>query len=368
MKYKLYKAEDFKETNWSGGKTKQLAIFPEDGNYLERDFLWRLSTATITEEESRFSKLPDYNRVLVVLEGEVVLAHEGQRVTRLKTLEQDRFDGSYKTKSFGKITDYNLMVSKGNEGYIEVFSAHEKNMELEIIRNDSLKFNTQCFYCKEGYFTVSVEGETILVTANTQLVIEFQQSEEIKISIMGDGVGIRSQILYDYKPEENRATVIPTEKASFTDFITCMYIANVQFRGAKYIFRNLKNQWFDEELKKVIRKIEKPCIPFIIAFLGIIVIAAIGSETFTSASQWLIPITAWLLVNILIISPMIYFVMAPKPVKKHIKDIHNLTPYEEKVRAEELATNERLDKILSKYKFTGRAEYDENGNRLDKLR
>ena len=113
MEYKLYRESDFRVSNWTGGKTKQLAIFPESASYLERNFLWRLSTATCEKEESLFSRLPDFDRVLMVLEGSVVLAHQDVRVARLQELEQDRFDGAYTTKSFGRITDYNLMVAKG---------------------------------------------------------------------------------------------------------------------------------------------------------------------------------------------------------------------------------------------------------------
>jgi len=41
-------------------------------------------------------------------------------------------------------------------------------------------------------------------------------------------------------------------------------------------------------------------------------------------------------------------------VKKHIKDINNLTPYEQRVREAELNTNEAVEKVLKKYKNTGR--------------
>ena len=114
MRQYLLKEENYNTSNWTGGRTKELAIFPAQSKYLDRNFIWRLSSATVETEESDFSKLPDYDRVLMVLEGEVVLSYEGQRVARLKELEQDRFDGAWKTKSFGRITDFNLMVRKGN--------------------------------------------------------------------------------------------------------------------------------------------------------------------------------------------------------------------------------------------------------------
>ena len=44
----------------------------------------------------------------------------------------------------------------------------------------------------------------------------------------------------------------------------------------------------------------------------------------------------------------------PKPVSRHIKDVDKLTPYEKKVRNEELGRNEQLERTLSKYKNSGR--------------
>ena len=100
MKYELLKEKDYNISKWTGGKTKELSIFPSTSKYLDRDFIWRLSSATVELEESDFSKLPDYDRVLMVLEGSVVLTYDDSRTVRLKELEQDSFDGAWKTKSF----------------------------------------------------------------------------------------------------------------------------------------------------------------------------------------------------------------------------------------------------------------------------
>ena len=74
MRQYLLKEENYNIGNWTGGQTKELAIYPPKSKYLDRNFIWRLSSATVETEESDFSKLPDYDRVLMVLEGEVVLS------------------------------------------------------------------------------------------------------------------------------------------------------------------------------------------------------------------------------------------------------------------------------------------------------
>ena len=55
-------------SSWSGGTTTELSIAPENGNYQSRDFLWRLSSATVELEESTFTSLPDFDRIILTLD------------------------------------------------------------------------------------------------------------------------------------------------------------------------------------------------------------------------------------------------------------------------------------------------------------
>ncbi len=366
MEYKIYKEEDFRISNWTGGKTTQLAIFPETAAYLERNFLWRLSTATCDKEESAFTKLADFDRVLMVLEGDVVLAHQDVRVARLGELEQDSFDGGYDTKSFGKITDYNLMVAKGNKGFLDVITPDHNSQTVETEQYPEYEQFTQGYYCRDGFAAITIDGRTVMLSPGQQLIINSENGKAPTVSVMGEGHLIRAQIFYSYHQEEMGPTIIPPEKPTFDDFMACVYLANVQFRGAKFIFKKLKHQWFDEELSKAIRKIESLYLTFFIATIGAAIVTAVGISHL-STPGCVIAIAAWLLVDIFLISPLIYFAVVPKPVRKHIKDIDNLTPYEQRVREQQLATNERLEKLLKKYKNSGRYEYDEDGNRIDKL-
>ena len=41
--------------------------------YVDRDFLWRLSSATVEDAESDFTALPDYERLISTLEGTIEL-------------------------------------------------------------------------------------------------------------------------------------------------------------------------------------------------------------------------------------------------------------------------------------------------------
>lgn len=60
------KASDLITNNWSGGTTTQLAIYPKDAEYKKRNFLFRISTATVETKESEFTKLPGVSRKLIL--------------------------------------------------------------------------------------------------------------------------------------------------------------------------------------------------------------------------------------------------------------------------------------------------------------
>ncbi len=107
-------------------------------------------------------------------------------------------------------------------------------------------------------------------------------------------------------------------------------MANTQFRGASFIFKKLKSQWYDEELTAAINKIEKLYLTFFIGTFGFAALAVYGLERFTGI-EWVLWIVGWFLIDIFLISPSLYLAVVPKPVRKHIKDINNLTPYEQRV-------------------------------------
>ena len=69
MNIDIYKDGDFKTTEWSGGSTTELFIYPPTSNYESRNFDFRISSATVEIEQSNFTKLPEISRQLMVLKG-----------------------------------------------------------------------------------------------------------------------------------------------------------------------------------------------------------------------------------------------------------------------------------------------------------
>ena len=99
-------------SKWSGGTTAQLMIFPESSEYKDRDFDYRISVATIDDETSVFTSLPDYHRYMIALSDKINLTNNGKLV-ELKKCELYEFEGFDHVESFGKATDLGVMCRRG---------------------------------------------------------------------------------------------------------------------------------------------------------------------------------------------------------------------------------------------------------------
>ena len=178
---------DYVVSKWSGGTTTQLAIFPPTANYADRDFLWRVSSATVDLEESDFTPLPDYDRWISTLEGEIELTHNGGEPLRLRPFETHAFSGADATHSRGRCRDFNLMLRRGRvTGTMEVLhlSAAPTNLNVgtSIACPPSPAAEQVLLYCVEGSahaetsiacppsFTLA-PGEALLLTGPATLTL-----------------------------------------------------------------------------------------------------------------------------------------------------------------------------------------------------
>lgn len=192
MKQNIIRISDDQVTKWSGGETKEFFIFPPDGNYAERKFDYRVSSATIELPQTTFSHLDGYQRVLMVLEGEITLIHqEGvqERVIRLAAFEQDQFSGSNETQCIGLCIDFNLI-------YLPEY--HVKLVPITAQQNFLLKPAAQyLFYCVKPmkliihpHFQLSTQviqlgkGESLFLSdSETDTTICFQSDEILLLFI-----------------------------------------------------------------------------------------------------------------------------------------------------------------------------------------
>lgn len=150
----IIRANQLLSKSWSGGKTTQLFIFPSKASYEERNFSFRLSTATVEVDSSNFSNLPGVFRTLMILDGEMKLIHKNHHFSHLQPLEQDQFKGDWNTQSEGQCVDFNLMCMKGVSGDIEG-CAMTKNSSKKISGNADFNF----IYLHLG--EIEIDGETM---------------------------------------------------------------------------------------------------------------------------------------------------------------------------------------------------------------
>lgn len=102
--------------NWASGTSTEIFIYPSDGNFATRDFIFRISTATVEAEESVFTHFQGVTRHLMILKGHLELVHEGRYTRQLQPYDQDTFSGEWATRAKGKVTDFNLMLKEGATG------------------------------------------------------------------------------------------------------------------------------------------------------------------------------------------------------------------------------------------------------------
>ena len=203
----IIRKDQHKTSEWSGGTTTELYIYPNDSLYGERNFKWRLSSANVVAEQAIFTSLPGIARIIMIIDGELILDHEGHHSAALKELEQDNFSGEWTTRSFGKVVDFNLMMAQGYNGRLESISVNGgefKDILLQNNMNDAEKSHqiTEAFYIVKGDVEIVTgtkekinlnKGDLALVTTmekekNLELKIYSSSQEEAKI--------IRTSIFY----------------------------------------------------------------------------------------------------------------------------------------------------------------------------
>ena len=133
----IIRQADMSVSQWAGGSTTQLAIYPPHSTVAAQDFLWRFSSATV-EQSGAFTPFPKHQRLLALRQGagfvltvEAKLAgaapaaapattavptQQAEVTSKLQTL---RFAGSCASSARllnGAITDINLMLSAAYSG------------------------------------------------------------------------------------------------------------------------------------------------------------------------------------------------------------------------------------------------------------
>ena len=176
MKVEIVKKENQTTANWAGGTTTELFIYPKETSFVNRDFDFRISTATVEVEESIFTIFHKLNRILMILEGELEINHTDRYSKILKKLDQDAFHGEWPTTAKGKVTDFNLIFTDKIEGNVDSLDLPE-NAELAI--TNEFTYDYKAVYLLEGHLLINNKYE--LHPNDFVILSEINENEEATI-------------------------------------------------------------------------------------------------------------------------------------------------------------------------------------------
>jgi len=179
MEYDIIDSRRFQTKLWSGGTTTQLYIFPLTADYKERNFKFRLSTATVETNKSDFTLLNGISRKLMVLTGEITISHEGHYTKQLNKFDVDYFDGGWKTSSIGKCTDLNLMTAGKTTGELTaIFIEKEQHINWKIKENCDWLF----IYPYSGKIRIEINRIITIISKGDLLILRNPAIRSLEIT------------------------------------------------------------------------------------------------------------------------------------------------------------------------------------------
>ncbi|MFM1916465.1 MAG: hypothetical protein RLZZ531_2134 [Bacteroidota bacterium] len=185
MKQTYFPAQHFQAKAWANGTTTELVKYPLESDFLKRDFIFRISTATVEAEESTFSDFSGLTRILMILEGSLTLIHEGRYQKHLVPYDQDTFDGGWSTRSIGKVRDFNVMFNEQARGELQVFQLQSNTSETVSVAHKRI-----ILFVHTGRFLV---GELLLETGSV-LYIEENEYSSLSFTCVETGAILCIQI------------------------------------------------------------------------------------------------------------------------------------------------------------------------------
>ena len=169
MNIQLFSKKDTKPSIWSGGLTDEYMVYPKTANYADRDFAFRISSATIEQTPSEFTKFKGYHRYLVMLDNRlnVEVNKEKKAYEKYEIME---FNSDDEITSFTKGTDFNWMVSeKISDHKLEIANSNQNcNAEIAIV-----------FSLHPTVITINEKPYHL--ETNDLLVIENQEKENVML-------------------------------------------------------------------------------------------------------------------------------------------------------------------------------------------
>lgn len=191
MQYQIIKKKSYQNNNWAYGETTQLTIFPHEGDYKSRNFLWRVSSATVTQEESDFTVLFGIKRWIMPFDHQLQLEHQhnGKPLysITLNPYESHCFKGDWETHSKGMARDFNLMLNEDAYGILNAVKVFEDGKALRILFPEAFDERlpladhqlTLGIYSREGNVSLQISDDTSVLLPCEDLLLLHYTLEEV---------------------------------------------------------------------------------------------------------------------------------------------------------------------------------------------
>lgn len=169
---KFIKKNEFKDSKWSSGVTTEVFIYPEDASVGEKNFDFRISTATCNEKVSNYTPYTGFNRYITPINN-VMNIETGEEKFRLNPFEVLFFNGDDETKSSGDVRDFNLIYKKGLDA--KMYSLNINNFVFKS-ENKSVIFNYESDLEVDGnkfekFSAIYLEDEKIEIKGKGKIII-----------------------------------------------------------------------------------------------------------------------------------------------------------------------------------------------------
>lgn len=152
MNIHLLPKKDSTASIWSGGLTYEYMIYPKTASYADRDFAFRISSATIEKEPSEFTRFEGYHRYLVMLDKSLHIEINNKKRTYEK-YEIMEFNSNDEVTSYTKGIDFNWMVSEKISHHELKIANSNQNCNAEIIilfslHTTDIQINEKAYHLK----------------------------------------------------------------------------------------------------------------------------------------------------------------------------------------------------------------------------
>ena len=189
VKTRIIRADDVVRGTWSGGSTAEYYSWPEGSAFARRDFIFSICSATVDLEYSTFTPYPEHDRVILSVSDGFALSHDGER-RELGRLEPHAFTGEAVTESFGRYSDFNLVMRR---------SVCRGGMSSAVIAPGAAVYSSTgsaggerivTVYCAEGEISLIGRGGAALKSGDMLVLEGLGYSEAVGVTSDNGGVAV----------------------------------------------------------------------------------------------------------------------------------------------------------------------------------